>query len=226
MAAAKISVSTAQISISKLKDYYFQSEISSIIFDGFLKVYNIQNIENEEEKILTKMPKQNEKLNLTDVNAKQDYQKPPPRYNEASLVNKLDPKNLNIGRPSTYAAIITKIQERGYVEKRDNDGIEKESIEIKWNSKEKEIKDIVSKINIGKDTGRICPTTIGKLVTEFLTEYFKDIMDYKFTSNMEKRLDDVAEGKFSRVKLMNDFYFKEFHPIKEKLPKEKKKYNG
>ena len=170
------------------------------------------------------MPKQNEKLNLTDVETKQDYQKPPPRYNEASLVNKLDPKNLNIGRPSTYAAIITKIQERGYVEKRDNNGIEKDSIELKWNSKEKEIKETVNKINIGKDVGRICPTTIGKLVTEFLTEYFKDIMDYKFTSNMEKRLDDVAEGKFSRIKLMNDFYFKEFHPIIEKLSKEKIKY--
>jgi DNA topoisomerase-1 len=225
MAPAKISVSNTQISISKLKDYYFQSEISSIIFDGFLKVYNIENIENnDEKKILTKMPKQNEKLILSRVESKQDYQKPPPRYNEASLVNKLDPKNLNIGRPSTYAAIITKIQERGYVEKKDNEGIEKDSLELIWKSDKKQINETKNKINIGKDNGKICPTIIGKLVTEFLTEYFKDLMDYKFTSNMENKLDQVAEGDLSILNLMKEFYSKEFHPIIEKLSKEKIKY--
>jgi DNA topoisomerase-1 len=225
MSPAKILISSAQISISKLKEYYFQSELSSIIFDGFLKVYNLQNLEETEEKILTKIPKLNEKLKLTEINVKQEYQKSPPRYNEASLVNKLDPKNLNIGRPSTYAAIITKIQERGYVEKLDNNGIEKNSKEFKWNFKDNEIEEQNNKIIVGKDTGKLCPTATGKLVTEFLTEYFKELMDYKFTSNMEKKLDEIAEGKLNISKLLNDFYFKEFHPIIEKLSKENIKYN-
>lgn len=224
MSPAKLSVSTAQINISKLKEYYFQSEISSIVFDGFLKVYNIQNINNDDEQILTKMPKSNEKLKLTNLESKQEYQKPPPRYDEASLVNKLDPKNLNIGRPATYASIITKIQDRGYVEKKDNDGIVKDSLELKWNPKENEIIEEIKKINIGKDVGKICPTSTGKTVTEFLSEYFKEIMDYKFTSNMEKKLDDVAGGSLLRTTLLDEFYNKDFHPIIEKLSNEKIKY--
>ena len=225
MSSAKLNVATTQIAISKTKDYYFQSDISSIIFDGFLKVYNIQNLEEEtEEQISGKIPKLDEKLKLTKLDVNQDYQRPPPRYNEASLVNKLDPKNLNIGRPSTYAAIITKIQERGYVEKRENEGVKKTSIHMEWNSTDKEISRKTDDIYIGKDTGKLSPTAIGKVVTDFLVSYFQDIMDYKFTSNMETKLDSVAEGKLKMLNLMGDFYSKEFHPIIEKLNKEKIKY--
>jgi DNA topoisomerase-1 len=225
MSSAKLNVATTQISISKTKDYYFQSDISSIIFDGFLKVYNIQNLEEESaEQISGKMPKLDEKLKLTKLDVNQDYQRPLPRYNEASLVNKLDPKNLNIGRPSTYAAIITKIQERGYVEKRDNEGIKKSSLHMEWNSTDKKIEENVNDVFIGKDTGKLSPTAIGKVVTDFLVSYFADLMDYKFTSNMETKLDSVAEGKLKMLKLMDDFYSKEFHPIIEKLNKEKIKY--
>ena len=225
MSSAKLNVSTTQISISKLKDYYFQTEISSIIFDGFLKVYNIKNLEEDnKDNIITKMPNLGDKLKLTELNCIQDYQKPPPRYNEASLVNKLDPKNLNIGRPSTYAAIINKIQERGYIEKKDNDGITKESIELNWTIENKKIKENKKTINIGKDTGKLTPTTIGTMVTDFLINYFPDIMDYKFTSNMEDKLDGVAEGKINMLKLLTDFYKIDFHPIIDKLSKDKIKY--
>ncbi len=225
MSSAKLNVATTQISISKAKDYYFQSDISSIIFEGFLKVYNIQNLEEEtEEQISTKMPKLDEKLKLNKLDVNQDYQRPPPRYNEASLVNKLDPKNLNIGRPSTYAAIITKIQERGYVEKRENEGIKKTSLHMQWNLTDKKIEENVNDVFIGKDSGKLSPTAIGKVVTDFLVSYFQDLMDYKFTSNMETKLDSIAEGKLKMLNLMSDFYSKEFHPIIEKLNKEKIKY--
>ena len=225
MTQAKLNVATTQIIISKLKEYYFQSDISSIIFDGFLKVYNIQNIEEtNENKIVSNIPNMGDKLKLTNLKTEQDYEKPSARYNEASLVNKLDPKNLNIGRPSTYANIINKIQERGYVEKKDNIGIEKDTLKLEWNVNDKKIKEENTKINLGKDNGKLSPTAIGTLVTDFLVNYFPEIMDYKFTSNMEEKLDDIAEGKIKMLKILNDFYFKDFHPIIEKLNKEKVKF--
>jgi DNA topoisomerase-1 len=230
MSSAKLNISSTQISISKTKEYYFQSEISSIIFDGFLKVYNVQNIEesnnlsDSNSDISIKIPEVNDKLKLNELNSTQSYKTPPSRYNEASLVNKLDPKNLNIGRPSTYASIITKIHDRGYVEKKDNIGISKDVLTLKWNSKEKEINEIKSQINIGKDSGKICPTAIGTLVCDFLVQYFPELMEYKFTSNMEEKLDNIAEGKLDMLKLLKEFYYTDFHPIIEILSKEKIKY--
>ena len=225
MTQAKLNVATTQIYISKLKEYYFQSDISSIIFDGFLKVYNIQNIEEtNEDKIVSNIPNMGDKLKLTNLKTEQDYEKPSARYNEASLVNKLDPKNLNIGRPSTYANIISKIQERGYVERKDNIGIEKDTLKLEWNVNDKKIKEENIKINLGKDNGKLSPTAIGALVTDFLVNYFPEIMDYKFTSNMEEKLDDIAEGKTKILNILNDFYFKDFHPIIDKLNKEKVKF--
>ena len=225
MTQAKLNVATTQIYISKLKEYYFQSDISSIIFDGFLKVYNIQNIEEtNEDKIVSNIPNMGDKLKLTNLKTEQDYEKPSSRYNEASLVNKLDPKNLNIGRPSTYANIISKIQERGYVERKDNIGIEKDTLKLEWNVNDKKIKEENIKINLGKDNGKLSPTAIGALVTDFLVNYFPEIMDYKFTSNMEEKLDDIAEGKTKMLNILNDFYFKDFHPIIDKLSKEKVKF--
>jgi DNA topoisomerase-1 len=225
MSPAKLNVAITQISISKTKDYYFQSELSTILFEGFLKVYNIKNLEeDDEDHIITKLPNVGDKLKLQQLKCEQDYNKPLPRYNEASLVNKLDPKNLNIGRPSTYAAIINKIQERGYVEKKDNVGIEKECITLNWNANDNKIIEDKIMTNIGKDTGKLTPTAIGSLVTDFLVNYFPDIMDYKFTSTMEEKLDGIAEGKMQLLKLMNDFYKTDFHPIIEKLSKDKVKY--
>jgi len=224
MSPAKLNVSTTQINISKLKDYYFQTEISSIIFDGFLKVYNIKNLEENNNNVITKMPNVGDKLKLNELNVTQDYQNSPSRYNEASLVNKLDPKNLNIGRPSTYATIINKIQERGYVEKKDNNGCEKESIQFLWTSDTKKIIETKKIITIGKDTGKLSPTAIGTLVTDFLVKYFPDLMDYKFTSNMEEKLDEIAEGKLKMLTLLNDFYKKDFHPIIQNLSKDNTKY--
>jgi DNA topoisomerase-1 len=223
MTPAKFSVATTHISISKLKDYYYSTQIDTLIFDGFLKVYNIKNIEEtENSNIQTKIPQLGEKLECSNITSTQDYERPQPRYDEASLINKLDPKNLNIGRPSTYATIINKIQERGYVEKKENEGIEKECLELIFNGKK--IEDSKFKISLGKDSNRLTPTALGKIVTEFLIQYFPQIMDYKFTSDMEQKLDDVAEGKLKWTLLMDKFYNTEFHPIIENIKKEKIKF--
>jgi DNA topoisomerase-1 len=131
------------------------------------------------------------------------------------LVNKLDPKNLNIGRPSTYGAIITTIQERGYVTMGNVDGKEKDSLIITWNGSSK-LSESKNKIVIGKENNKLIPTNLGIIVTEFLMKYFSDIVDYKFTASMEDSLDKIAEGAKKWTTVLDGFY-KNFHPTVEKL---------
>ncbi|AYV81204.1 MAG: DNA topoisomerase IA, partial [Harvfovirus sp.] len=153
---------------------------------------------------------------VSKIVAVQEYQRPKPRYNEASLVNKLDPKNLNIGRPSTTGAIINKIQERSYVKMGNVAGSEKDAVSLSWMVEGDGIERTSKKVIIGKETGRLIPTDLGIRVTNFLIESFPDIMDYKFTAKMESDLDRVAEGNADWVTVLDDFY-KKFHPIIENL---------
>lgn len=220
MAGAKFNVITIQIDISKLTEYYFVSIVENNTFMGFLEVYKMKNVEhdNDEESeddiINDFVPKIGTKLVAKNIICSQDYKRPPCRYNEASLINKMDPKNLNIGRPSTYSKIIDKIQESKYIKKEDNEGIEKKSIILKWNGNK--ITEENKKIILGKDTNKFIPTELGKEVNKFLMKYFPDIMDYKFTAHMEDQLDLVASGDLNWVKIFDDFY-KSFQPLVEKL---------
>ncbi len=218
MTPAQFIVKNIEIDISKLKDYYFLTQIENVKFPGFLKVYNIASMEATEENTNIDL-KKGSKLGVECITGTQDYDKAPARYNEASLVSKLDPKNLNIGRPSTYASIINKIQERGYVKKEDIPGEEKEVIILSWDGGKK-IKEKTETVTIGKEASKLIPTSMGVLVNDFLVKHFPTIMDYKFTASMEDNLDDIAEGNEDWVKVLDKFY-KTFHPIVEKLMKEK-----
>lgn len=223
MAPAIINKVTVHTLISETDEYAFLSEIETIKFPGFLKVYNITNIEEENESSTTmmlKIPKIGQEVELVNINSSQTYQKPPSRYNEASLVNKLDPKNLNIGRPATYASIITKIHEREYVKDINVQGVEKNSVTIIL-TPERKIETNKMTIIIGNETNKIVPTSLGIMVTKFLVDNFPEMMDYQFTSHMEDSLDEIANGSLNWVKVMNDFYDR-FHPIVEKVKKETK----
>jgi DNA topoisomerase-1 len=219
MANAKIKHVIIQINISTMDKYVFVSEIETIVFPGFLKVYNVVNIEEDTENktttMLSKLPKTGDSVNMINIVSKQTYQKPPSHYNEASLINKLDPKNLNIGRPATYGPIILKIHERGYVKKGDVDGVEKQAITMTLNDSRK-LSESTDTIVIGKETGKIIPTPLGIRVTNFLVEKFPEIMDYKFTSHMEEKLDDIASGTLKWVPVMKEFY-EGFHPLVESV---------
>jgi len=220
MKSAKFDVTTIQISISKEKKRYFQSSLEKLVFPGFLKVYNLQNLEDDDEEgegNITNVPSVGDKLKATKIVGTQEYTKPPTRYNEASLINKLDPKNLNIGRPATYASMITVIQKRGYVEKSNVEGESKQSLSLTWDGGDK-IKEKKSKVMIGKDKNKFVPTTLGKIVNDFLAKEFSVIMDYQFTSNMEGELDDIAIGKKLWHNVLDNCYTK-FHPNIEKLEK-------
>ncbi len=238
MQPAKIKFTDLIIKAEENLNYGFLSQFNNLIFDGFLSIYgmiseneeneeNGENGENEENKKdinsdLKKIniPKIGTKINLSNLISEQKYNKPPSRYNEASLINKLDPKNLNIGRPATYGPIINTIIERKYVNIGDIEGIEKDSIYICWDNKNNKIKEKINKIRIGKESNKIIPTSLGIVVTDFLIKNFNDIVDYKYTASMEVLLDDIAEGKKEWVKVLDTFY-KKFHPIVENLLKSK-----
>lgn len=200
MAPAKIKTHTIMIDISKLPEYNFVSQTETVVFKGFLEVYGG---EKTKEKYDIQNGTQLEPINIT---AAQVYQKPPSRYNDASLVNKLDPSNLNIGRPSTYATIIEKIQTTGYVVKQDHEGVSKDAVVITWDGNE--LVETVEPVIIGRDEGYFSPTHLGITVTNFLINNFAEIMDYKFTAKVEEQLDDVAMGKEMWNKVLKKFYQK------------------
>ena len=141
-------------------------------------------------------------MDCLELTARQTFAKPSARYTEGSLVKKLE--ELGIGRPSTYASIMTAIQARGYVVKGESEGEEREVVELK--ATEGNVVRNIVKEKFGANKGKLIPTPIGELVSGFLTDNFKNIVDYKFTANIEKDLDLVADAKLERVKMLKDFY--------------------
>jgi DNA topoisomerase-1 len=143
-----------------------------------------------------------QQLPLKDMRAIERFTRPLPRYTEASLVKKLE--ELGIGRPSTYAPTISTILKRGYVEKRDKEGIRREYriLQLKNDSIEK----LAESENTGAEKSKLFPTDLGLVVTDFLKQYFDDIMDYNFTARIEEEFDDVAQGKILWSKMIDDFY--------------------
>jgi len=225
MKPAEYDVTSIQISISKDDKHFFMTNIENLIFPGFLLVYNIGNSNDESENEddvdnenndddknkNIKIPDIGEEVTPKNINGIQEYTKPPCRYNQASLIDKLDPRNLNIGRPATYVTIIEKILEREYIKVSDIDGFEKESLQLFWNAEDDEINEKTVKIVLGKEKNKYIPTHLGILVTNFLVMNFPTIMDYQFTANMENKLDDIANGELIWHEVLEEFY-NEFHP--------------
>ncbi|MEG2100793.1 type I DNA topoisomerase [Flavobacterium sp. FlaQc-28] len=183
-----------------------------LLFEGFLKVY-LEGHDDDEEEQEGMLPalKVNEKLANNYITATERYSRPPARYTEASLVKKLE--ELGIGRPSTYAPTISTIINRNYVEKGTLEGQERNYTQLTLqNSK---VGEKLLKENTGSDKGKLVPTDIGTIVTDFLVKNFGNILDYNFTAKVEQDFDEIAEGNIDWAKMMQDFYNK-FHPnVKE-----------
>jgi DNA topoisomerase I len=179
-----------------------------IKFEGFLKVYLEGNDEDDEEQegMLPAM-KVNEKLINNYITATERYSRPPSRYTEAALVKKLE--ELGIGRPSTYAPTISTIINRSYVEKGTLEGQERKYTQLTLQSGK--VSDAILKENTGSDKGKLVPTDIGNIVTDFLVKNFEKILDYNFTAKVEQDFDEIAEGNINWTKMMQEFYDK-FHP--------------
>ena len=207
MADAELEKTTAKILISTNKEELTASG-EVLKFDGFLKVYredrDEEDITDEEEGQEGMLPPLavRQQLPLKEMRAIVRFNRAPPRYTEASLVKKLE--ELGIGRPSTYAPTISTILKRGYVEKRDKEGIKRDYriLVLKNNQIEKS----QEQENTGAEKSKLFPTDLGLVVTDFLKQHFDDIMDYSFTARIEEEFDEVAQGRLIWSKMIDDFY--------------------
>ncbi|HTE26108.1 type I DNA topoisomerase [Flavitalea sp.] len=206
MADAELEKTTARINISTNKEELTASG-EVLKFDGFLKVYMEDKDEEEmteeddQEGILPPL-KVKQDLPLRELKATERFSRPLPRYTEASLVKKLE--ELGIGRPSTYAPTISTILKRGYVEKRDKEGVKRDFRVLKL--ADDKISRVTEQENTGAEKSKLFPTDLGLVVTDFLKQYFDDIMDYSFTARIEQEFDEVANGKLKWNKMIDDFY--------------------
>ena len=213
MADAEIEKTSALIDIEGLEDK-FTANGEVVKFDGFLRVYReTQQEEENAEEGNTLLPplKEGQPLVQNEIIATQRFAQRPVRYNEASLVRKLE--ELGIGRPSTYATTITTVQQREYVQKGEIAGEEKSYIIL--TEKDGQITSSEQKLLLGAERGKLIPTDMGVVVNDFLLESFPEILDYNFTAEVEKQFDDIAEGNAQWNNVIADFY-KEFEPLVEK----------
>lgn len=211
MADAELDRTTITINISN-SDMKFAVSGEVLKFDGFLHVY-LEGTDDEDadnETNLLPAVTVKEQLQMKETTATERFTQRPARYTEASLVRKME--ELGIGRPSTYAPTISTILNREYVAKSNIEGTEREyNILTLSNNK---ISDKTKTEITGADKNKLIPTDIGMVVNEFLQEYFSGIIDYNFTANIEKRFDQIAEGKVDWTKAIKNFYT-EFHPVVE-----------
>lgn len=212
MADAEIEKTTATIVGSGLEES-FTANGEVVTFDGFLKVYmesTDDDSDNEDNSHLLPPLATGQTLARREISATQRFTQAPVRYNEASLVHKLE--ELGIGRPSTYAPTISTIQQREYVHKGDKKGDERTyTVDV---LKGKSITQKTRVELVGSDKGRLLPTDTGIVVNDFLIKYFPNIMDYNFTANVEREFDEIADGKEEWTDMMHSFY-KDFEPTVE-----------
>ena len=211
-----------QINASKKIDEQFTANGEIITFEGFLKVYLEGNDDedSEQEGILPDL-KIGEKLENKYITATERFTRPPSRFTEAALVKKLE--ELGIGRPSTYAPTISTIQNRNYIEKGTNEGDERKYRQLVF--EDGKIKDNQLSEITGSNKGKLVPTDIGTIVTDFLVNHFESILDYNFTAKVEASFDDIAEGKQDWREMMKDFY-KGFHPQVEDVKENAERESG
>ncbi len=199
----------------------FKAKGEVIVFDGFLSVYIAGSDKIEDDDSLEILPQISvgEELKYKFVKATERFSRPPSRYTEAALVKKME--ELGIGRPSTYAPTITTIQNRKYVEKGTYEGHERFFTEISLDNDQISTKKLTE--NTASEKGKLVPTEVGTIVTDFLVNNFSNILDYNFTASVEKDFDSIANGNQDWTNILNDFYGA-FHPnvldVKENAARE------
>lgn len=221
MSEAQLERTNVKISTSTHNETFIANG-EVITFDGFLKVYleGTDDEDVEQDGMLPAM-KTNETLLNNYITATERYTRPPARFTEASLVKKLE--ELGIGRPSTYAPTISTIQNRNYVEKGTVEGEKRNYSQLTLKHSAVTDKKLTEKV--GSDKGKLVPTDIGMIVTDFLVNHFEQILDYNFTAKVEADFDDIADGKEDWTKMMKSFY-KNFHPQVEDVKENAERESG
>ena len=200
----------------------FTANGEMIKFEGFLKVY-LEGNDNEDEEQAGMLPalKAGEKLEYIFINATQRFTSPPYRFTEASLVKQLE--ELGIGRPSTYAPTISTVQRRGYVEKGQNEGEERNYEQMILAAGQVKIQSLLEKT--GSNKNKLIPTDIGNIVNDFLVANFSNILDFGFTAKVESSFDDISEGEENWEEMIKGFYNK-FHQTVEDVKENAARESG
>jgi DNA topoisomerase-1 len=206
MAPARLEKTVVTITISS-SSLAFQAKGEVIIFPGFLKVYGGGK---KDPDILPAMAS-GDNLALDHADARQTFARPPARFTEGSLVKKLE--ELGIGRPSTYATIINTIQVRDYAVKGEGEGDERDIITLGVKPGNDVVREVV-KEKTGADRGKLVPTAIGMMISDFLTDHFEQIVNFGFTAEVEQDFDQIATGALARNVMLDKFY-QPFHKLIE-----------
>ena len=205
MCSAGIEKTTASIIDHKeLTTFVAKGEL--VTKKGWLEVYP-----NDFKDILLPHIEEGDKLGYDTITAEQVFSRPPARFTEAGLVKKLE--EMGIGRPSTYAPTISTVQDRGYINKSDLEGRQREVVSLVL--KDKAINRSIETETTGADKNKLIPTDIALVVTDFLTKHFADVVDYKFTADVEGEFDKIADGKLQWQSMIKKFY----DPFNEKVIK-------
>ena len=197
MSDAKLQKTKIHIKISN-RDETFIAKGEVLIFPGFLSIYDYMS---SEDRLLPKL-NPGEFLSLNSYSAKESFTRPKARYTEASLVKKIE--QMGIGRPSTFATMVTTVQDRNYVSKETREGYEREYqlIEIVSN----ELQESTAFEKTGAEKNKLFPTNVAYLLNDFLVKNFSNIVDYEFTANLERSFDKIATADIAWQSVVKDFY--------------------
>jgi DNA topoisomerase-1 len=189
-------------------DMYFLSTFSRVKFNGYMIVYGVKNEDKEAAsfaKYLDALASASKhQINCKELTAKNTWNSPPARYNESSIIKVLESEG--IGRPSTYAGIMTKLFDKQYIIKTDVKGIEKPITSYVFSGTTGKLKEDVGSVTIGMERSKLVPTDIGKEIDTFLDEHFSYIIDKQFTASMEADLDRIAEGEKKKLDILQNFW--------------------
>ena len=197
MSDAQLQKTKININVSERSENFIaDGEILS--FAGFLEVYDYMAAE---DKLLPEVVK-GDALTLSDLSSRESFSRAKPRYTEASLVKEIE--QMGIGRPSTFATMITTVQDRNYVVKDTREGVQREYQLI-------EITDgVISKLTQTETTGaeknKLFPTNVAYLLVDFLLKNFRNIIGYEFTANLESDFDLIAEESKPWTSVIRNFY--------------------
>lgn len=208
MSEAQFEKTTARIDIITNKEQLVATgEVMK--FDGFLKVYLEGKDDEDEESETAILPPLSvgQSLAFQGMNATEKFTRANARYTEAALVKKME--ELGIGRPSTYAPTITTIIKRNYVEKKDKEGAQRQYNQLTLGIDGTVSHKVLSE-NTGAEKGKLFPTDLGMVVTDFLNQHFQKVMDFRFTAKIEEEFDEIALGKIRWSNMIDGFY-KPFH---------------
>ena len=208
MSESRVMNTSIRIASDRRSEHY-AVQAAEMLFDGFMKVYLEGRDDEEPEEGDLVLPELHvgDRMQEKGVSAQCKYTAPPQRYSEATLVKKLE--ELEIGRPSTYATIISTLTTaRGYVTKGDKEGVKMPVTDLLL--KDGAITEKARTETVGAERGKLLPQEIGIIVSDYLVKNFGEIMDYDFTANVEKDFDAIAEGKKVWNETIGAFY-KPFH---------------